>query len=142
MSISFTPRKLSVLLAIFPLLLSAPSFADHHDHKDHHDDKDGHAIVRDVEKPGTRIEFDEDQDEVYRAVQKGYIRPFSDMYAAVENDLYGRIIKVELEEDDNEWVYELKILFNDSVIKVEYDAATLEMLEIKGRNFNKALKPQ
>ncbi|ASI96075.1 MULTISPECIES: PepSY domain-containing protein [Vibrio] len=142
MSISFTPRKLSVLLAIFPLLLSAPSFADHHDHKDHHDDKDGHAIVRDVEKPGTRIEFDEDQDEVYRAVQKGYIRPFSDMYAAVENDLYGRIIKVELEEDDDEWVYELKILFNDSVIKVEYDAATLEMLEIKGRNFNKALKPQ
>lgn len=142
MSISFTPRKLSVLLAIFPLLLSAPSFADHHDHKDRHDDKDGHAIVRDVEKPGTRIEFDEDQDEVYRAVQKGYIRPFSDMYAAVENDLYGRIIKVELEEDDDEWVYELKILFNDSVIKVEYDAATLEMLEIKGRNFNKALKPQ
>jgi len=142
MSISFTPRKLSVLLAIFPLLLSAPSIADHHDHKDHHDDKDGHAIVRDVEKPGTRIEFDEDQDEVYRAVQKGYIRPFSDMYAAVENDLYGRIIKVELEEDDDEWVYELKILFNDSVIKVEYDAATLEMLEIKGRNFNKALKPQ
>ncbi|WP_045388431.1 PepSY domain-containing protein [Vibrio rotiferianus] len=142
MSISFTPRTLSVLLAIFPLLLSAPSFADHHDHKDHHDDKDGHAIVRDVEKPGTRIEFDEDQDEVYRAVQKGYIRPFSDMYAAVENDLYGRIIKVELEEDDDEWVYELKILFNDSVIKVEYDAATLEMLEIKGRNFNKALKPQ
>ncbi len=142
MSISFTPRKLSVLLGLVPLLLSAPSFADHHDHKDHHDDKDGHAIVRDVEKPGTRIEFDEDQDEVYRAVQKGYIRPFSDMYEAVENDLYGRIIKVELEEDDDEWVYELKILFNDSVIKVEYDAATLEMLEIKGRNFNKALKPQ
>ncbi len=46
MSISFTPRKLSVQLAIFPLLLSAPSFASHHDH---HDDKDGHAIVRDVE---------------------------------------------------------------------------------------------
>ncbi|MED5505929.1 MAG: hypothetical protein VYC54_16095 [Pseudomonadota bacterium] len=142
MSISFTPRKLSVLLGLVPLLLSAPSFASHHDHHDHHDDKDGHAIVRDVEKPGTRIEFDEDQDEVYRAVQKGYIRPFSDMYEAVENDLYGRIIKVELEEDDDEWVYELKILFNDSVIKVEYDAATLEMLEIKGRNFNKALKPQ
>ncbi|MGR4988362.1 PepSY domain-containing protein [Vibrio rotiferianus] len=142
MSTSLTPRKLSVLLGLVPLLLSAPSFADHHDHTGHHDDKDGHAIVRDVEKPGTRIEFDEDQDEVYRAVQKGYIRPFSEMYEAVENDLYGRIIKVELEEDDDEWVYELKILFDDSVIKVEYDAETLEMLEIKGRNFNKALKPQ
>ncbi|MGR5446408.1 PepSY domain-containing protein [Vibrio jasicida] len=142
MSKSFITRKLPMLLGLVPLLLSAPSFANHHDHSDHHDDKDGHAIVRDVEKPGTRIEFDEDQDEVYRAVQKGYIRPFSDMYKAVENDLYGRIIKVELEEDDDEWVYELKILFDDSVIKVEYDAATLEMLEIKGRNFNKALKPQ
>ncbi|WP_038868731.1 PepSY domain-containing protein [Vibrio jasicida] len=142
MSKSFITRKLPMLLGLVPLLLSAPSFANHHDHNDHHDDKDGHAIVRDVEKPGTRIEFDEDQDEVYRAVQKGYIRPFSDMYEAVENDLYGRIIKVELEEDDDEWVYELKILFDDSVIKVEYDAATLEMLEIKGRNFNKALKPQ
>ncbi|MDF5356282.1 PepSY domain-containing protein, partial [Vibrio parahaemolyticus] len=93
-------------------------------------------------KPGTRIEFDEDQDEVYRAVQQGYIRPFSELYAAVENDLYGRIIKVELEEDDDAWVYELKILYNNSVLKVEYDAATLEMLEIKGRSFNKALKPQ
>ena len=142
MSKSFITRKLPMLLGLVPLLLSAPSFANHHDHSDHHDDKDGHAIVRDVEKPGTRIEFDEDQDKVYRAVQKGYIRPFSDMYEAVENDLYGRIIKVELEEDDDEWVYELKILFDDSVIKVEYDAATLEMLEIKGRNFNKALKPQ
>ncbi|CAH1535842.1 conserved exported hypothetical protein [Vibrio jasicida] len=142
MSKSFITRKLPMLLGLVPLLLSAPSFANHHDHSDHRDDKDGHAIVRDVEKPGTRIEFDEDQDEVYRAVQKGYIRPFSDMYEAVENDLYGRIIKVELEEDDDEWVYELKILFDDSVIKVEYDAATLEMLEIKGRNFNKALKPQ
>lgn len=130
-------RKLIMLLGLVPLLLSTPSFASHHNH---HDNENGHAIVRDVEKPGTRIEFDEDQDEVYRAVQKGYIRPFSEMYKAVENDLYGRIIKVELEEDDDEWIYELKILFNDSVIKVEYDAATLEMLEIKGRNFNKALK--
>ncbi|BCN24383.1 PepSY domain-containing protein [Vibrio alfacsensis] len=136
MSRFLVARKLIMLLGLVPLLLSTPSFASHH----HHDNEDGHAIVRDVEKPGTRIEFDEDQDEVYRAVQKGYIRPFSEMYKAVENDLYGRIIKVELEEDDDEWIYELKILFNDSVIKVEYDAATLEMLEIKGRNFNKALK--
>ncbi|EPD6974879.1 MULTISPECIES: PepSY domain-containing protein [Vibrio] len=119
--------------------MCAPSFAKH---DNEYTSQNGHAIVQDVEKPGTRIEFDEDQDEVYRAVQQGYIRPFSELYAAVENDLYGRIIKVELEEDDDAWVYELKILYNNSVLKVEYDAATLEMLEIKGRSFNKALKPQ
>ncbi len=34
MSTSFTPRKLPVLLGLVPLLLSAPSFASHHDHHD------------------------------------------------------------------------------------------------------------
>ena len=102
--------------------------------------KNGHALVQDVYKPGTEIEFDEDQDEVYQAVKKGYIRPFSEMYAAVERDLHGRIIEVELEEDDGIWVYELKLNHNNNIIKVEYNAQTFEMLEIKGRNFTKALK--
>ncbi|MDA0147724.1 PepSY domain-containing protein [Vibrio sp. LaRot3] len=112
--------------------VSFPSLADHQG--------DGHALVRDVEKPGTKIEFEEDQDEVYRAVKRGYIRPFSEMYAAVERDLHGRIIKVELEEDDDIWVYELKLNYNNNIIKVEYNAQTLEMTLIKGRNFKQALK--
>ncbi|WCP65866.1 PepSY domain-containing protein [Vibrio tubiashii] len=107
--------------------------------KKHHDE-DGHALVQDVHKPGTRIEFEEDQDEVYDAVQKGYVRPFSEMFAAVERDLNGRIIHVELEEDDDIWVYELKLNHNNNIIKVEYNAETLEMLQIKGRNIKEALK--
>tara|TARA_Y100001956_G_C4088839_1_gene172005 strand:+ start:109 stop:414 length:306 start_codon:yes stop_codon:yes gene_type:complete len=98
--------------------------------------------VQDVHKPGARIEFEEDQDEVYEAVKKGYIRPFSEMYAAVERDLRGRIIEVELEEDDDVWVYELKLNHQNNIIKVEYNAETLEMLMIKGRHFHKALKNQ
>jgi uncharacterized membrane protein YkoI len=132
-------QHLALFFGLIPMLLSSPTFAQQNAIVA---SQDGHAIVQDVVKPGTQIEFDEDQDEVYRAVQNGYIRPFSELYATVEKDLYGRIIKVELEEDNNEWVYELKILFDNSVLKVEYDAATLEMLEVKGRNFNKALKPQ
>lgn len=96
--------------------------------------------MQDVHKAGTSIEFEEDQDEVYEAVREGYIRPFSEMYAAVENDLHGRIIKVELEEDDDIWVYELKINYQNNIIKVEYNAETLEMLMIKGRNFKDAIK--
>ncbi|MGP8304721.1 PepSY domain-containing protein [Vibrio sp. YIC-376] len=132
-------QHLAFIFSLIPMLLSAPTFAQQNDIVT---SQDGHAIVQDVVKPDTQIEFDEDQEEVYRAVQNGYIRPFSELYATVEKDLYGRIIKVELDEDNNEWVYELKILFDNSVLKVEYDAATLEMLEVKGRNFNKALKPQ
>ncbi|MCA0936083.1 hypothetical protein LCL85_11120 [Vibrio alginolyticus] len=132
-------QHLTLLFGLIPMLASAPIFAQQLDMVASQDD---HAMVQDVVKPGTQIEFGEDQDKVYRAVQNGHIRPFSDLYATVEKDLYGRIIKVELEEDDNEWIYELKILFDNSVLKVEYDAATLEMLEVRGRNFNKALKTQ
>ncbi|MDN3698492.1 MULTISPECIES: PepSY domain-containing protein [Vibrio] len=105
--------------------------------KDH---QNGHNIVLDEHKAGTRVEIDEDQDEVYDAVQAGLIKPFSELYAAVESQLNGRLIKVELEEDDDEWVYELKLVHKNSVIKVEYNAATLEMIEIKGRNLHDVIK--
>ncbi len=132
-------QHLTLLFGLMPMLVSTPIFAQQVDMVA---SQDGHAMVQDVIRPGAQIEFGEDQDKVYRAVKNGDIRPFSDLYATVEKDLYGRIIKVELEEDDNEWIYELKILFDNSVLKVEYDAATLEMLEVRGRNFNKALKTQ
>ena len=116
------------------VLLSFPTMAKQHD------EQDGHALVQDVHKPGTRIEFDEDQDEVYEAVKNGDIRPFSELYAAVERDLNGRIIHVELEEDDDIWIYELRLNHDNNIIKVEYNAKSLEMLQIKGRNIKKALK--
>lgn len=100
----------------------------------------GHELVQDIQPNGAQVEFEEDQDEVYQAVQKGLIKPFSDLFAKVEQDLHGRVIKVELEEDDDHWVYELKLLYEQNVIKVEYDAATLEMIEIRGHNLQQALK--
>ncbi|XNG95949.1 PepSY domain-containing protein [Vibrio cyclitrophicus] len=128
----FSKAMISLFSISFGLLVSASVWI--------HSDHNGHDLVQDVHKAGTRIEFEEDQDEVYDAVQEGYIRPFSEMYAAVENDLHGRIIKVELEEDDDVWVYELKINHQNNIIKVEYNAETLEMLMIKGRNFKDAIK--
>lgn len=103
-------------------------------------DHNGHELVQDVQKQGTRIEFEEDQDEVYDAVQSGLIRPFSELYEAIESQLNGRVIKVELEEDDDEWIYELKLVHDNNVIKVEYNATTLEMVEIKGRNLQDVIK--
>jgi len=97
-------------------------------------------LVVDVPSHGTRIEIDEDQDEVYEAVQQGKIQPFSALYAAVESQLNGRVIKVELEEDDDEWIYELKLMHDNNVIKVEYNATTLELMELRGRNLNNVIK--
>ncbi|CAH6784078.1 conserved exported hypothetical protein [Vibrio chagasii] len=128
----FIKAMISLFSISLGLFVSAGAWADSH--------HNGHELVQDVHKAGTRIEFEEDQDEVYEAVREGYIRPFSEMYAAVENDLHGRIIKVELEEDDDIWVYELKINYQNNIIKVEYNAETLDMLKIEGRNFKNAIK--
>ncbi|MBW3696765.1 hypothetical protein EK599_13785 [Vibrio sp. T187] len=121
--------KLTLLCA---LVLPNIALADDH--------PNGHDLIQDVHREGTRIEFDEDQDEVFDAVQDGLIQPFSELYAAIEAQLNGRVIKVELEEDDDEWIYELKLVHDNNVIKVEYNATTLEMIEIKGRNLHDVIK--
>ncbi len=103
-------------------------------------DKLSNSLVIDVPRDGTRIEIDEDQDSVYQAVQAGRIQPFSALYQAVANQLNGRVIKVELDETGDQWVYELRLVHNDNVIKVEYNASTLELMEIKGRNLKHVIK--
>ncbi|MFC1235780.1 PepSY domain-containing protein [Vibrio sp. F74] len=103
-------------------------------------EENGHMLLQDEFRNGTSIEFDEDQDEVYDAVKRGLIKPFSELYSAVDQQLNGRLIKVELDEDDDEWVYELKIIHEGNVIKVEYNATTLEVIEIKGRNLLNVIK--
>lgn len=130
----FHKQLIGLLITAFCVLTSIPVFAKPDS------DKNGHALVQDIHHQGAEVEFEDDQDEVYDAVHKGYIRPFSELYTTVEKDLRGRIIKVELEEDDDEWVYELKLNYNNNIIKVEYNAQTLEMILIEGRNFKQALK--
>ncbi|MFC5077815.1 hypothetical protein VTH8203_04625 [Vibrio thalassae] len=122
---------LSLLLAV-PLSAHAEFFSD--------SKPSGHDVLQDVQTDGARVEFEEDQDEVYEAVQQGLIKPFSELFATVKRDLNGRVIKVELEEDDGEWIYELKLLHEQDVIKVEYNATTLEMMELKGHNLQRVIR--
>ena len=55
----------------------------------------------------------------YRAVQQGYIRPFSDLYAAVENDLYGRIIKFALSLISHEFYQLMALLLGSFAISYQ-----------------------
>ncbi|WP_172562277.1 PepSY domain-containing protein [Vibrio furnissii] len=111
--------------------LSLPAFAG---------DDVSHEFIQDAYKEGARVKIDEDQDEVFEAVRQGKIRPFSELYAAIDQQLNGRVIKVELDEDDDEWVYELKLVYDNKVIRVEYNAATLELMSIRGRNVLDVIK--
>ena len=49
----------ALLFGLIATFMCAPSFAKH---DNEYTSQNGHAIVQDVEKPGTRIEFDEDQE--------------------------------------------------------------------------------
>ena len=95
---------------------------------------------QEMHPPGAKIDIDEDQNEVFEAVREGKIRPFSELYQAVAEQLNGRVIKVELEEDDDMWVYELKIVYQNSVYKVEYNARDLSIFSIRGRNVMELIK--
>ncbi|MCQ1059124.1 PepSY domain-containing protein [Photobacterium sp. DNB23_23_1] len=87
------------------------------------------------------LEIDEDHDDVMRAVQQGLVQPFSSLQSKVNEQLHGRIIRVELEEDDDIWIYELKLIGpNNNIVRVEYDAQTLTILEIKGRGLENIIK--
>lgn len=56
--------------------------------------------------------------------------------AKARNQFTGRVLKVELEDEDDApsgFVYELKILKSDgSVVEVEYDAQSLKVLKVEG----------
>ncbi len=101
---------------------------------------DGHELVQDVFSPDTKVEIEEGQDKVFKAVQAGELKPFSELYATVESQLHGRVIKVELEKKRQHWEYELKLLHQEQVFEAKYDGTTLELLELDGRDLYNLIK--
>lgn len=93
------------------------------------------------------IEYEEDLDEVTAAVEAKEISPFIDLLAIIERDFNGRVIKVELEKDDDYseddiWIYEIKILDADrNVVKADFDAKTFRLLAIKGHKLEHFFNP-
>ncbi|MBM7037030.1 PepSY domain-containing protein [Vibrio ulleungensis] len=102
--------------------------------------KQGHELLQDVVSPDTKVEIEEGQDKVYNAVKNGELRPFSELYAVVESQLKGRVIKVELEKNRSGWEYELKLVEGEQVFEAKYDGGTLELLELEGRDLINLIK--
>ena len=64
--------------------------------------------------------------------------PLRNLLARVHAAYPGQVLEVELEREKNGrnelWIYEVKLLTQrGSVLKLEYDAVSLELLEIKGK---------
>ena len=74
-----------------------------------------------------------DHERARAALEAGQIRPLTEILAEVERRYRGRVIEADLERDDDQWLYELKILPpNGRVFIVELDAATGKFLRSRG----------
>ena len=74
-----------------------------------------------------------DHERARAALEAGEIRPLSDLLAEVERRFRGRVIEAELEQDDGQWLYDIKILPpNGRVFDVELDAATGALIRSRG----------
>lgn len=72
------------------------------------------------------------QDEILAAVRRGEMRPLAEIEDAVRGKLPGEVLKVEVEREDGEWIYEFKTIDpRGRRSDVYVDAKTGKILEIK-----------
>lgn len=74
-----------------------------------------------------------DHERARAALEAGQIRPLAEVLTEAERRFRGRVIEAELQRDDNQWLYELKILPpNGRMFVVVLDAATGAVLRTRG----------
>ena len=75
---------------------------------------------------------DDDHDRARRALEAGEILPLRTILHRVEREHPGRIMEVELEDKDNLWLYEIKLLRGDgTLVKLKVDARDGRLLDRK-----------
>ena len=78
------------------------------------------------------LQADDDHEVARRAVERGELLPLAQILAATEREFPGRVLEVELEEDDGRYFYEIEVLLQDGrVIELTYDGKTGKLLEME-----------
>ena len=82
---------------------------------------------------------DDDASRARAALQAGEIAPLAKVLDAVQAQWKGQVIAVELDHEDEGWVYEVKLLGSrGSVIKLDYDARSMRLLKARGSGVDEA----
>lgn len=69
-------------------------------------------------------------DEVRKLKESGDIMPLEGLLKRVRQDYPGRVIEIELDEEDGRYVYELEIVDEDGIVwEIDLDARSGELLE-------------
>ncbi|MCB2018884.1 MAG: PepSY domain-containing protein [Hydrogenophaga sp.] len=70
-----------------------------------------------------------DHDRAREAVVAGQILPLGQVLERLERDPGGRVLEIELESDDGQWIYEVKLLQPGGLLqRLEVDATTGEVI--------------
>ncbi|SFB46570.1 Peptidase propeptide and YPEB domain-containing protein [Rhizobium sp. NFR07] len=74
---------------------------------------------------------DDHLDRLRDAVSRGEVMPLSKLQDEVRRAFPGEIIKVELDEDDDRFIYEFKVLkANGRLVEIEMDAKDGRVLDV------------
>ncbi|KOF54389.1 MULTISPECIES: PepSY domain-containing protein [unclassified Achromobacter] len=78
---------------------------------------------------------DDDHDRAREALQEGKILPLRTVLDIVERSYPGQVVKVEFEEDDGEYLYEIRLLqASGNLLKLKIDARDGRVLGVKGKH--------
>ena len=76
------------------------------------------------------VRADDDSDRAYRALQRGEVRPLTEILATIGPALDGEIVGVEFDREDGRWVYEFEVITpGGRLLEVYVDAATGALLK-------------
>ena len=77
----------------------------------------------------------EDHDRARQAVQAGQVLPLPVVLERLQREVPGQVLEVELEQERDRWIYEIKLLTPaGQLTKVKLDARTTEVLRINSRD--------
>ncbi len=80
---------------------------------------------------GLQAGRDIDQNEALRLVEQGVVLPLQRFIDDAQQRFPGRLLEVELEWDDDRYVYELEIVTRSGIVlELDYDAVTGKLLDV------------
>lgn len=89
--------------------------------------------------PGAWARDGDDHERARQAVQAGQVLPLRTVLERLERAHPGQVLEVELEREDEHWLYEIKLLQPDGrLLKLQLDARTADVLRSKGRDHNRS----
>ena len=84
--------------------------------------------------PAAAHEHDE-HERARQALQQGRVLPLASVIAKVEQELQGQVVKIEFDEDDGRYLYEIRLLQRDGrMAKLKVDAVDGRILKIKRKD--------